>query len=121
MSESKTKSIVEMANGAFIERIDYEMKKVIANILDPNTKATAKRKLTVTFEFAPDDERMNIIPSMVVKPTLAATNAVVTALYVAGDAENGEAQIVEMTRQVPGQVSLGGEIQEPPALLRIVD
>ena len=36
--------------GAFEERVDYEMDKVIQNILDPNTKATAKRKITLTIE-----------------------------------------------------------------------
>lgn len=43
--------------GAFEERVDYEMDKVIQNILDPNTKATAKRKITLTIELTPDDER----------------------------------------------------------------
>ena len=38
------KSILEMSMGAILERVDYEMGKVMDNILDPNTKATAKRK-----------------------------------------------------------------------------
>ena len=31
-----TKSILEMAHGAIMERADYEMKKVLDNILDPH-------------------------------------------------------------------------------------
>ena len=50
------KSILEMARGAFVERVDLEMAKVIDNILDANTKPTAKRKLTLTIEFQPDDK-----------------------------------------------------------------
>lgn len=42
------KSILEMSMGAILERVDYEMGKVMENILDPNTKATAKRKISVT-------------------------------------------------------------------------
>ena len=42
------KSIMEMANGGFLERVNYEMARVLANIMDPNTKATGKRRLTVT-------------------------------------------------------------------------
>ena len=42
-----TKSILQMARGAFQERVDLEMAKVIDNILDPNTKPTQKRKLTL--------------------------------------------------------------------------
>ena len=61
MNESEQRnSIMQMAKGAFQERVDYEMARVIDNILDPNTKATAKRKITLTIELTPDDERENI-------------------------------------------------------------
>ena len=39
--QNQRDSIMSMARGAFEERVDYEMDKVIQNILDPNTKATA--------------------------------------------------------------------------------
>ena len=39
------KSLIQMARGGFIEIFDAEMSKVLDNILDPNTKATGKRKL----------------------------------------------------------------------------
>ena len=45
--QNQRDSIMSMARGAFEERVDYEMDKVIQNILDPNTKATAKRKITL--------------------------------------------------------------------------
>ncbi len=35
---AKRDSIMQMARGAFEERVDYEMDKVIQNILDLNTK-----------------------------------------------------------------------------------
>lgn len=47
------KSILEMSMGAILERVDYEMGKVIDNILDPNTKPTGKRKITVGLELIP--------------------------------------------------------------------
>ena len=50
--QNQRDSIMSMARGAFEERVDYEMDKVIQNILDPNTKATAKRKITLTIELA---------------------------------------------------------------------
>ena len=54
MNETNNRdSIMRMARGAFEERVDYEMDKVIQNILDPNTKATAKRKITLTMELTP--------------------------------------------------------------------
>ena len=53
--QNQRDSIMSMARGAFEERVDYEMDKVIQNILDPNTKATAKRKITLTIELTPDE------------------------------------------------------------------
>ena len=95
MNENRD-SIMRMARGAFEERVDYEMDKVIQNILDPNTKATAKRK-----------------------STLAATNPVATSLYVTGDS-NGELVVAEMVPQVPGQLNMDGTQQEAPKLLKLV-
>ena len=80
--QNQRDSIMSMARGAFEERVDYEMDKVIQNILDPNTKATAKRKITLTIELTQDDERRTIGVSVTAKSTLAATNPVATALYV---------------------------------------
>ena len=41
----------KFANGAFTEQINRELKKVTENIQDPNTDATAKRRITVVIEF----------------------------------------------------------------------
>lgn len=115
MNENRD-SIMRMARGAFEERVDYEMDKVIQNILDPNTKATAKRKITLTIELTPDDERRQIQVSVTAKSTLAATNPVATSLYVTGDS-NGELVVAEMVPQVPGQMNMDGTQQEAPKLL----
>ena len=53
-------SIVDMAMGAIKEKVDYEMSKIVDNILDINTKATGKRTLTLTFTLQPDDERKQV-------------------------------------------------------------
>lgn len=63
------KSILEMSMGAILERVDYEMGKVMDNILDPNTKATAKRKISVTLELIPSADRRTI--TVQVKPRVA--------------------------------------------------
>lgn len=117
MNEYAKKSILEMARGGFLEVTDLEMTKAIANIMDPNTSATAKRKITVTIELKADDSRQNIGVSYTVKSALAPTNAVTTMLYVA-DEEN----VVEMVPQIPGQFGIAGTEQEaPPALITTVN
>ena len=65
------KSVLEMAMGAIAEITDYEVERVVANIMDPNTAATAKRKITITLTFAPDDYRQQIGMDAQAKTTLA--------------------------------------------------
>ena len=115
MDPTTQKSILQMARGAIRERADYEMTRLLANILDPNTSATAKRKLTLTLELKPDDTRQNIAVSVTAKSALAATNPVTTSLYVA-DGEN----VVEMVPQIPGQFGIDGTEQEAPSSLKLV-
>lgn len=112
------KSILEMARGAIIERADYEMGRVMQNILDPNTKPTEKRKITLVIEFTPDDERSMIGVNVTAKSTLAATTPIRTALY-ASQGSYGDFNAVEMTPQIPGQIGLDAEEQEPAPILRI--
>lgn len=115
MNEDLKKSILQMARGAIQERTDYEMSRILANILDANTSPTAKRKLTLTLELKPDDDRQTITVSCTAKSALAPTNPVVTSLYVADD-DN----VVEMVPQIPGQIGMGGEFQENPPMLKII-
>lgn len=115
MTNEAQKSILQMARGAIQERADYEMSRILANILDANTSARAKRRLTITLELKPDDDRQTISVSCVAKSTLAPTNPVVTALYVA-DEDN----VVEMVPQVPGQCAFDGSQQETPPSLKII-
>ena len=60
MEQTKASSLIDMANGAIKERLDYEMGRVIQNISDPNTKATAQRTITVTITLEPDEERQHV-------------------------------------------------------------
>ena len=115
MDPSTQKSILQMARGAIQERADYEMSRLLANILDPNTSSTAKRKLTLTLELKPDDDRQTITVSCTAKSTLAATNPVVTSLYVAD-----KDSVVEMVPQIPGQMGMDGNAQEAPPVLKII-
>ena len=109
------KSILQMARGGFMEVTDLEMTKAIANIMDPNTPATAKRKITVSIELKPDDTRQNVSVSYNVKSALAPTNPVTTNLFVAD-----EDTVVEMVPQIPGQTAMDGDFQESPPTLKIV-
>ena len=118
--DNTRKSILEMARGGFLERVDYEMAHVIENILDANTKATGKRRLTITMELTPDDDRTNVAVNFTAKTALTPTNPIRTNLYIAGNDAGGEVQVAEMVPQVPGQVDLDGMEQEAPASLKLI-
>jgi len=113
-------SIVQMRGGAFLERADYEMAKIMNNIMDPNTKATAKRTLTLTFNLTPDDDRANIGIDCVVKSKLASTNPVTTSLFITGRERTGEVRAVENVPQIPGQTGMDGSEQESAPMLKLV-
>lgn len=99
------KSVLEMAMGAIAEITDYEVERVVANIMDPNTNATAKRKITITLTFAPDDYRQQIGMDAQAKTTLAPIQPVRTSLCIT-KARDGSLLLAEMTPQVPGQVDM---------------
>ena len=111
MTDDRT-SILDMAMGAIKERADYEMARIIDNILDPNTDPKKKRKLVLTLELVPDSERKTIGVNCTAKSTLAATNPVCTSMYVTAAPGTGEVQVVEMVPQIPGQQSIGGDCQD---------
>ena len=115
MNEEAKTSILQMARGAIQERIDYEMAKVIDNILDPNTSTQKKRKLTLTIELQPDDNRQTVFVNCIAKSALCPTNPVSTSLYI-----TGEVVAVEMVPNVPGQQDMFGEEQEAAPILKMV-
>lgn len=113
-------SVLRMAQGAFEERVDRAMAEAIDNILDPNPKATAKRSITLNIELRPDEERSHIEVSVSVKTKLATLNPVPTSLAIVADG-NGELVVAEMVPQVPGQMSMAGDIQEEPKILKLLE
>ena len=111
------KSILEMSMGAILERVDYEMGRVLDNILDPNTKPTGKRKITVSLELVPSADRRTITVLTTAKATLVPTDPVTTSLYITNQPSTGEMVVAEMVPQVPGQTALDGTEQAQPKIL----
>lgn len=112
-------SILDMGRGAIKERVDYEMNKVLNNILDPNTKPTGRRKVTVCLELIPSADRMTITVQTTAKCTLCPTEPVTTSLFITGDGD-GQLVVAEMVPQVPGQMGMDGGEQSEPKVLRLL-
>ena len=116
--ENTKSRILQMAKGAIQERVEYEVAKVIDNILDVNTDPNTKRKITLTIEMKPDDNRQFISIKASAKSTLAPVVPIGTTLGITAD-RNGEMVIVETVPQIPGQMNMDGEEQTAPKLLKI--
>lgn len=96
----------EFANGAFTEQINREMRKVTENIMDPNTDATVKRRITVTIEFKPNKGRSIVTTSVQAKSTLAPAQGAVTEMTMGKNLRTGEVDAVEIGNQLFGQLDL---------------
>lgn len=118
MTNDQRSSLLQMAKGAIQERVDYEVSRVVDNILDMNTEAKVKRKVVLTIVMVPDDDRQVVKIEASAKSTLAPVTPVGTSLVITADG-NGEMILAEIIPQVPGQISMTGEEQEAPKILKI--
>lgn len=75
----------KFAGGAFTTQINRELEKVTENIQDPNTDATAKRRITVVIEFKPNEARNFVTTG--VQANFQVTPDLETILKVAGNVE----------------------------------
>lgn len=118
MTNDARSSLLQMAKGAIQERVDYEVSRVVDNILDMNTEAKVKRKVVLTIAMIPDEDRQVVKIEASAKSTLAPVTPVGTSLVITADG-NGEMILAEIIPQVPGQISMAGEVQEAPKILKI--
>ena len=105
----------KFANGAFTSQINRELEKVTENIQDPNTDATAKRRITVVIEFKPNEARNFVTTGVQAKSTLAPALGAVTALNMGKHLKTGEVEAVEIGNQIPGQMSID-DVETPQAV-----
>ena len=118
MANDARSSLLQMAKGAIQERVDYEVTRVVDNLLDMNTEAKAKRKVTLTITMTTDDDRRVVKVEASAKSTLAPVTPIGTSLVITADG-NGEMMLAEIVPQVPGQISMTGEEQQAPKILKI--
>ena len=118
MTNDQRSSLLQMAKGAIQERVDYEVTRVVDNLLDMNTEAKAKRKVTLSIVMTTDDDRRVVKVEASAKSTLAPVTPIGTSLVITADG-NGEMMLAEIVPQVPGQISMTGEVQEAPQILKI--
>ena len=96
-------NISELAEGAVQEKIDQEVRKIVANILDVNTAFKPSRKLIIDVEFSSDSTRQVIETNVTVKSKLQPSESV-SAPMMAGRDDSGHIHAAELKSSAPGQM-----------------
>lgn len=116
MKQSK-KSIIEACHGEIMEKADYALEQVLANINDINTDEKKKREINIKLTFTPQNGRKEVKMSVQTSTKLVPVNPAETTLFnvMEKNTETGEVVTVlkEITGQAPGQINLDGDIVEP--------
>lgn len=77
-------SLATLANGVAVERFDYELNRVLENIADYNTSATALREVTLKIKLKPNEERSFSVVDIHVSSKLSPIKPETTSFYING-------------------------------------
>jgi len=100
-----TLTLTNFGEGAVNEIFDRELQRVLKDIMDPNTEATAQRKVTLNIVINPDEDRDLGIVEVKANSKLAGSRAFTSKLAF-GHATSGK---VEARECFSGQRSLFDE------------
>lgn len=95
-----------LQGGAARERFDIELQKVLKNIADPNTRAEAKRSLTMTITLEPSERREHLEISVEVSSKLAKMRPTKSMAMLEEDGEGGFIAMEMIKGQMAGQVAI---------------
>lgn len=88
MSKNR-EDILQMTKEEVHKCVDQEIAKVVDNILDVSTEAKTKRKITLTIEMKPEDERRGVSMAITAQTILAPASPVTTNVLIGGDKYGG--------------------------------
>ncbi len=101
--EDEILDINKLAGGAIQEAIHFALGECFENIKDPNTEPEKVRKLVITMELRPDENRQVIKTKTTCKTTLVPVNSITTSLFLD---RNGEKVVAtELFKHDPNQVN----------------
>ncbi len=88
--------IATLKGGACIRQFNRALQQAVAIILDPNTEAKAKRKVTLTLTLSPNEARNMCDISATVQAKLCPPSPVVTGATMGVDVKTGEQTAFEV-------------------------
>jgi hypothetical protein len=88
-------NINDLAGGALAEKVNIELRKLAANVLDPNTESKATRSVTVKITVKPNEKRQLAETDISVTSALAPSKGIPTSFIFDFDKE-GKAVVKEL-------------------------
>lgn len=88
-------NINDLSGGALAEKVNIELRKLAANVLDPNTEAKATRSVTVKITIKPNEKRQVGESDISVTSSLAPAKGIPTSFIFDFD-KDGSAVIKEL-------------------------
>lgn len=82
MKEPAEATLRSIARGGAQELFGRELDKVLENVRDINTDVKKKRKVTMTFEFVPYEDRSGVQCNIKTKTELAGANGVTGTIFI---------------------------------------
>lgn len=83
-------NVSTLSSGALVERIQDEISKAIANIVDPNTPAKKPRKVKMEMTIKPNEARTMAEVTVTTSSSICAPTPIATGIYIGVDPKTGE-------------------------------
>lgn len=96
----------DLAGGELGAQFQVAAKKVIENLLDPNTPYKNKRGITIKLTFEQNEERNDVSVGVQVDTKLASRTPMKTNLAIGKDLRTNDLYVQEYGRGIRGQCSL---------------
>ena len=94
------------AGGELAEKFEDAMKKVVANMMDPNTPYKNKRKITINLSLEQNENRDDVAIECIVNTTLAPVKSATTRMSIGKDLRTGELFAEEYGSGLRGQAKI---------------
>lgn len=98
--QQRAVTFADVCGGAMAQAFESSLRKCLANIMDLNTEARAKRKIHLTLTLAPKDDRVTINCILDSDEKLAGDLPVESRMFIGKDAEGNLYALHEDPRQM---------------------
>lgn len=105
------KSLDQLMDGALVERFNQELATLMENVYDLRTDPNKRRRISLIFDFKPNERRdaaeMSADVKIVTAPPIPLKQTILMSIT-----DDGHVRLTERSDQLPGQIDIEG--QETP-------